>query len=298
MLPNFLIIGAEKSGTTALYHYLKQHPDIFMPKIKEPDFFAFDGLNTKFEGPGEEGRMSINNIDDYASLFKTCTGQRAVGEASPIYLFEPKASKNIHKYIPNVKIISILRNPIERAFSSYLMLIRDNRETASDFLEALNLEKQRKEYNWAWNWQYREVGKYYVQLRRYFELFDQNNIKIYLYEDFEKDPLNVLRDIFSYLEVNEEFVPNMQRRHNVSGMPKSQLLHYMLTTKHPIKETIKKGLPHEWIKEITANIKLRNLYKPELNLETRNLLLKYYLEDVLKLAELLDRDLSTWISEI
>jgi len=151
-LPNFLIVGAPKSGTTSLYYYLKEHPEIYMSKLKEPHFFSKECKNLPFRGPKDEslGSTKYMNLtwEDYQNLFKGAITYKAVGEASADYLYYFKCSiKNIKKYLGNPKIIIILRNPIERAFSAYLHMLRDGREYLS-FREALHMEEERKKNNW------------------------------------------------------------------------------------------------------------------------------------------------------
>ena len=115
-MPNFLIIGSQKAGTTALYHYLKQHPQIFLSKIKEPCFFAFEGeeldLRSPTGAPVYMNRTAVTTVESYRRLFDTVTDEKAVGEASPIYIICPKAAKRIYHYIPHVRLIAVLRNPV------------------------------------------------------------------------------------------------------------------------------------------------------------------------------------------
>ena len=121
-MPNFLIIGAPKSGTTSLYQYLKQHPQIYLPDKKEPHFFSFEGRTQGFNGPGQADFMKkrITKIEDYIKLFENVNDELAIGEASTSYLYIPEAVERIKKYVPEVKIITIIRHPAERAFSDYL----------------------------------------------------------------------------------------------------------------------------------------------------------------------------------
>lgn len=177
VLPNFLIIGAAKAGTTSLYSYLKQHPDIFMSSWKEPKFFSLEGEKLDFQGPSQIiNTDSINNLESYLELFEGVKDETAIGEASPIYLYSPKAPANIKKYIPDAKLIVVLRHPAERAFSSFAHLIRAGYETLS-FEEALEEEPQRIKEKWAPLWYYKEKGFYAQQLERYFELFDREDRK-------------------------------------------------------------------------------------------------------------------------
>ncbi|MEL6786501.1 MAG: sulfotransferase, partial [Cyanobacteria bacterium J06607_15] len=182
-LPNFLIIGAAKAGTSSLYYYLKQHPDIYMSPIKETNFLALEGDELCYAGPDQGiNKTSITKLEDYQNLFKNVSTESAVGEASPIYLDSQKAIKNAQKYLPGVKLIAILRNPITRAFSSYSHLMRENLET-NPFRAALDQEEERINLKWSHLYYYKQKGFYYQYLQRYFQEFDRNNIKVYLFED-------------------------------------------------------------------------------------------------------------------
>ena len=115
-VPNFIVIGAARSGTTALYQYLRRHPDIFMSNIKEPNFFAFENCSLDFEGPGAEFvNNSVASWDDYCALFANAPPGATIGEASPLYLWAPQAPACIKRRLPQVRLIAILRNPIEQA---------------------------------------------------------------------------------------------------------------------------------------------------------------------------------------
>lgn len=161
ILPNFLIIGAAKSGTSSIYDYLKQHPQIYMSSIKEPIFFAFEGEQIDEFGPFNDDPLakgtltnSATNIDDYQALFRDVDGEKAIGEASVRYLYFSKSPNRIKKYIPEAKLIAILRNPVDRAYSHFLMNLRKQFEPLNDFSKALQAEEKRKLDNWGWDWHY------------------------------------------------------------------------------------------------------------------------------------------------
>ena len=143
-MPNFMIIGAAKAGTTALYKYLEEHPQIFMSPQKEPRFFALEGEKIDFRGPGAMTRFRyVTDIETYRLLFKNVSNELAIGEASTWYLYIPKAAKGIRHYLPNVKLIVMLRDPVQRAYSNFLGLRREGVEPLEDFTEAMVAEKER-----------------------------------------------------------------------------------------------------------------------------------------------------------
>ena len=145
-IPNFIVLGAAKAGTTALYHYLGQHPEVCMSRTKETNFLALKDDPLDFRGPGDRDyitRFSVTTLDGYRDQFRGCGAKPAIGEASPLYLYSPKAPGLIGEVVPDAKLIVILRNPIDRAYSAFLHLVRDGRETVLDFGEALRLEDER-----------------------------------------------------------------------------------------------------------------------------------------------------------
>src|SRR3954447_2710817 len=155
ILPSFLILGAAKAGTTALYHYLRQHPEVCMSEIKETNFFALMGRPLDFRGPGDDehiNRFSATTWRDYHSRFPDRTDARAVGEASPLYLYSPDAPGRIARWLPKAKLVVIRRARVARAYSAFLHLVRDRRETVTDFGEALRREKSRIADHWEHIW--------------------------------------------------------------------------------------------------------------------------------------------------
>lgn len=303
-MPNFLIVGAPKSGTTALYEYLGQHPEVYMSPVKEPKFFALEGSDLDFRGPGdrEANRFSVTSIEGYKALFDAVCCETAIGEASPLYLYYSGAPARIKQYVPEAKLIAILRNPAERAYSQFLHLIRDGREPLDDFGLALWQEEARIRDNWAFGWHYKQVGFYCDQLKRYFETFDENQLKVYLYEDLEGNPAGVLKDLFRFLDVDDTFTPNTSVRPNVAGVPRNRSLHALhefLIKPHPLKSALKPVLPSHLsrraVKRLTNAVRSRNLIKPPFPEEAREHLVDVYREDVLQLQELIQRDLSGWL---
>nr|MDJ0649638.1 sulfotransferase [Xenococcaceae cyanobacterium MO_188.B19] len=187
IMPNFLIIGAAKAGTTSLYNYLKEHPQIYMSPVKEPRFFYLMNEKLDFRGPGDENILnsSTSDLEDYSTLFQGVSNEIAIGEASSMYLYHPKTPKRIKSYVPDVKMITILRDPVERAYSHFLMNVKNGLEPLTDFVQVLQEEEIRIRSNWGSNWHHKARGFYYSQVKRYFDIFDRSQIKIYLYEDLK-----------------------------------------------------------------------------------------------------------------
>jgi hypothetical protein len=307
--PNFLIIGAAKSGTTAVWHYLRQHPEIYMSPTKHTRFFAFEVEEPGFRGPaptmrGPAGRnhsipYAITDIDAYHALFNAVTNEIAVGEASHSYLYQPQAAQRIRNYAPGIKLIAILRNPAERAFSHYRQMVRDGREPITDFAQALAEEEARIRDDWWPDFHYVQSGLYYGQLKRYFDLFERNQLKVYLYEDLNSNPSGLVRDIFRFLGVNESFTPQAAARYNASGMPKSKTLHLFLQKLRrimPIAERFLSEGQYRRLVRVGSNVHNHNLTKARLSPELRRRTIDdYFREDILELQELIQRDLSAWL---
>jgi hypothetical protein len=297
-MPNFLIIGTAKSGTTSLYNYLKQHPQVYVSPVKEPKFFAYEGEKLDFRGPGDRLANSsvVTDIEAYRALFAKVSGETAVGEASPLYLYIPKAPERIRHHVPEAKLIAILRNPAERAYSHFSQMVRDGREPLGDFSQALEVEGERISDNWAFGWHYKRMGFYHAQLERYFDMFGPDQLKVYLYEDLKADPVGVLGETFRFLGVDDAYVPDMSLKHNVSGIPKSQALHAFIRQSHPIKSVFKPFVPEQLRLRLKTNLRNRNLRQPPpLSAEARKELAEAYREDILKLQGLIRQDLSKWL---
>ena len=295
-MPNFLVIGAQKAGTTALHYFLKQHPDIYMSPEKEPHFFSFEGKTS--QNPG-----IVTNLECYQALFDDCKHEKVLGEVSPSYMSNLEALKGIKSYIPEVKLIAMLRNPADRAYSQFLHEVREGREAITDFGEALKnhdrIEKRDREQGikrgpWCY---YKPQGYYYNHLKPYFDTFGASQLKVCIYEDFAEDPVTVLQEMFLFLKVDHTFVPNVAMIFQKTGYPKIRLLSTILDSKksHPVKYMLKSIIPSKQL-HFFLGMKLRNwnLVKPPLSSDIRAKLLEDYREDILQLQNLIQRDLSKW----
>lgn len=305
MMPNFLVIGAAKSGTTSLYKYLGQHPDIFMSAYKEPHFFSFEGKSLDFRGPRDKAMMSymtVNDLDDYRALFNGATTEKAIGEASPMYLYIPGTAERMKRHVPDAKLVVVLRNPVDRAYSNFLHMIRDGREPLDDFRDALEAEPSRIEGDWYVSWHYKRMGFYYGQLKRYIEVFGAERIQVHLYEDLDFGTVDVLQSVFRFLGVDDSFVPDVSMRYNESGVHKKEYLknlHTYLLRPDAIKSAVKPLIPlrlrRRAMARVVGDIRSRNLAKPPLPSEVRAELVEEYREDISKLEGLIGRDLSAWM---
>jgi len=296
--PDFLVIGACKAGTTSLYHYLGQHPQIFMSPIKEPKFFAYEERELDIAGPGDPAasRRVVTDVGSYLRLFDGVGEEAAVGEASCVYLYSAAAPERIAHHIPEVRLIAVLRNPVERAYSAYLHLVRMGRERLG-FMEALEAEPERIRQGWNTYWHLREGGFYAKQLGRYLERFDRSMLRIYLYDDWRTDNVAVLRDIFHFLGVDDGFRPDLTHKYQVSGVPWSRRLHGYLTTPRRLKSWVKPLLPARLRSYLELNIERLALEQPPpMPGDARRQLINAYRDDIDDLQKLIDRDLTPWLT--
>ena len=305
-MPNFIIIGPGKCGTTSLFYYLSQCPDIYMPSGKETNFFLFENKKLDFKGPGDDElmRTSITSIDDYKNLFAEGSGKKAIGEASPLYIFGEDTPQSIKKHIQDVKIIAILRDPSDRAFSNYMSRKSKGFEPLDNFEDALKEEEQRRQNNWSQMFSYKAQGYYHKLLSRYYDVFDKQQIKVVFFEDLKKDPQALVKDLLTFLEVDTDFEPDVEQVLNASGKPKHpRLFRFVLETYHEkyglkyIKPFLKLFVSKKFVNNIRRYLMSdKMLTKVYLDSSTRDTLIESYKEDILKLQTLLGRDLSHWLT--
>lgn len=296
--PNFLIIGAARSGTTALYEYLLQHPEIAMTEPKEPHYFAFPDQILTFSGPGDSetiNRKAVTRATDYNRLFRKLGNVKSVGEASVSYLYYPGACAQIRQATPEARILCILRHPAERAYSAFSYLSSRLFEPESLFENALADEPRRIKENWHHLWHYRAMGFYGEQLERYYSAFGREQVMTILYDDFRSDPDRTLRECFLFLGVDPQYKPGYAPATNYSGKPKNKLLSRLMTREHPIKSLLKPLIPPAVRQKIRSKLGKANMQRVGMDPQTRQALIETYREDIVRLQDLLGRDLSGWL---
>lgn len=298
-LPNFFIVGAARSGTSSLDRYLNQHPEIYIAPQKESHFFAYDLFPPRFTGPGDERlrRLLIGDMDQYAQLFAGVAGEKAIGESSAFYLCFPQAAERIAQEVPEAKILVILREPVARTYSSYMLLARDGRETLS-FEEGLDREAERKQEHFEPMWWYKELSLYSSHVKRYLEVFGPEQVKVLLYEELYANPEQALRQIFAFLGVKEDVVIDTSLRYNASGVPKSRRLYdpliHFISNNGPLEKRIKSLIPSH-LRRAWASKAIGMLTRPvPLHPDIQAQLKEYFAEDVGKLEDVLHHDLRSW----
>jgi len=300
--PNFFIIGAAKSGTSAIWHHLQEHPDVYMSPRKHTRFFAFGVEDPGFRGPAPKNPHSpyaITDLQIYHAMFEGVTNETAVGEASWTYLYRSEAPRRIREYAPDARLIAILRNPADRAYSHYRQNVQAGREPLADFTQALKQEEVRIRHNWWPEFHYVHMGLYFAQLKHYFDAFDRDQIKVYLYEDLDSDPYSLLRDAFGFLDVDDTFTPEAIIRSNPSGASKNKSLHSLLQRLESVRPIAERFIPDRKLQSIVRlgrTLNNRNTDRLRLSpTENRRLIDEYFREDILDLQDLIQRDLSAWL---
>lgn len=306
-LPNFFILGTAKAGTTSLANYLRQHPQIFIPKNKEPNFFMLEGCQLPpFAGPADTKtlyetiyRCSITDIESYKALYQGVQQETAIGDATVLYLYFPKAADRIQYYIPEAKMIIILRNPIDRLYSHFLMVKEKYCLEPLDLMGALAQEEERIAKNWGWDWHYANIGLYYNQLKYYFDKFHPTQFKVFLYEDFCCHPLNVIQEIFRHIGVDDAFKPNILRRSKVAYMPRNKTFDRLINKPNRLRSCLRAVLPSAVFHQlVTFGNRMNQVsYKP-LPPEIRHQLQQRFRPDILKVQDLIQRDLSMWYADV
>lgn len=296
--PDFILAGPGKAGTTALYYMLRQHPQIFLPSVKEPRFFAYENTPPVYKGPEIDrifNETTITNLDEYLRLYENTGNALAIGDASPVYMHIPKSVETIRKYIPDAKIIILLRHPSERAYSAYLHYLRDGYEKLT-FHEALLKEAERTTQNWGIAWRYFQLGLIGDQIELYLQAFDRPQIFFIRYDIFLKDNIKVLNELFSFLGVDPAFNPILVKT-NIGGVVQ-QSKRYRLAAPIRLLKMLEPVLPLKYRKVANIwrlNLRSNTIIKPEPPREELRELTKRYENDILKTSSLTGFDLSDWL---
>jgi len=312
--PNFFVIGVVKGGSTSLYHYLEQHPEIYLPPIKETNHFARADVSHADFLPGyatdvridldayfKKGmpeKIHIAHVDSdthYEQLYSQAADQKAIGDVSNSYMVCASSAKEIQNYAPNAKLIVILRNPVRRVWSQYLMNLREAKTQGADLIQEVESDASQNKVGWGVNHQYLELGKYAEQLNRYYALFPAGQIKVLFYESYRDDTAGSLKEICKFLKVDENFTFDFREKKNTASLPRSHKLNEFLVSSGIIK-TMKGLVPKAWRSHL-ASILYSSKDLPSMTEKEREYLIQYYAAHVQYLADLLKLDPSIYWSE-
>lgn len=297
---NLFIVGAAKSGTTSLYNYLQQHPDVFLPRVKEPHFYSeVESHNPEAYLNPEKGQFYHDKVikekEIYFSLYRESKSQKILADASPSYLFDELAPERIFINHPNSKIVILLRDPVQRAFSHYLMDIRHGHQVEEDFLKAIKKDLNALPKKWGVAHLYIELGFYFQQTKRYIDFFGKENVKIILYDDFVQKTEEVLIDLCDFIDINKEYISriNYRRIYNEYATYSSSLSKYILKYKNRFN-IFKTILPSSLINYLKERVIFKKKEKPRLLEEEKSYLYNIYKKDIEMTEKLINRDLGSW----
>jgi hypothetical protein len=296
--PNFFIVGAPKCGTTALYEYLRPHPNIFMAPVKEPHYFAKDLGAYPF----------IKTAEDYAGLFADATERHLrVGEASVYYLRSTVAIAGIREFDPDARLIAMFRNPVEMLHSFHAQLLYVAEESESDFETAWRLQEQRSRglalpprSRGPFLVQYRELARFGTQTERLLSIFPREQVKLILYDDFAASPQAVYDDVVGFLGIPHDGRRDFPRINEGKRARLAWLRDFYRKPPPPLRSAVrglKRAMGGEGISAVAKKIvalntvrERRNPISPEFRAE----LVETFRDEVALLSRLLNRDLSHW----
>ncbi|MEM6252081.1 MAG: sulfotransferase [Cyanobacteria bacterium P01_D01_bin.156] len=294
--PTFLMIGVQKAGTTSIYNYLKQHPQVYMSPVKETGFFERDWE----VAPEKVQRVKKNGIitwQQYQKLFDQANEQHiALGEASPNYMFHYRSSaEQIQRRLPQAKLIAILRDPVQRACSDYLMNLRDAIGKQTPLAEQV---RSRGDSSYVLL-----KGKYYAPIKHFIEVFGRSQVDVFLYDDLRQDARGFMRTLYQSIGVSADFVANTSKQAQTAQVPKSRRLNRLLKTQNPIRniatgmmQIVPTDLRHQ-LRAKLINLNSQDKSQARFTDEDMILLRQYYRDDILQLQDLLQRDLSAWLQD-
>jgi hypothetical protein len=290
--PGFFLVGAPKSGTTAMCNYLAQHPDVYVPDMKEPNFFCTDLYIPQ--------RMSLQ---EYLSLFSPANGLLC-GEGTVWYLYSQQAVQNIYQFNPDAKIIIMLRNPVDYVHSLHSHMLFLGGEVIADFEEALAAEAQRREGKCIpeqtrrpHTLLYTETARFAEQVERYFHVFGRDRVHVIIYDDFKNDTARVFRETLEFLGVSTEFQA-VFKVINANRTPRNpalkQLMHSPPASLRTLYHKVMPAGVRPKIGAVVERYNTRHTPRPVMKPETRKQLQVRFAPEVEKLSMLLQRDLTHW----
>jgi len=295
--PDFFIVGAPKCGTTAMYNYLRQHPEIFMPPSKELHYFGKD-LHFSFK--------RLSKVE-YQKRFAKVKDEKRIGEASVWYLYSKSAAREIKEYNPNAKIIIMIRNPVDMMYSNHSQFVFNGNENVDDFSKALELENERKKgrnipdsSHFIEGLFYRKTAKFTEQIKRYFDTFGRDSVHVILFDDLKNDTIAIYRKTLEFLGVDKRFEPSFNI---INANKKVRSLWMMKITRFPppVVSRVSELLVPRKIRKLFTKllIKLNTKYvpRPPMNPLLRTQLLNEFRPEIEKLSTLLAVDLSLWCED-
>jgi hypothetical protein len=300
-LPDFLLIGAPKAGTTALHSALARHPELFLSPVKEPKYYLCgDSPPPAYNGPGDahSNREWVWQRQRYLDLFAEAGDDQVAGESTPFYLYHRDARRRIANDLPRAKLVAVLRDPVDRAYSNWMHLWADGLEPCSDVVEACARESRRIDAGWAPFWHYRSLGMYGRQLADLFEHFPREQVLLLRYRHLVEDPHTALNRVCRFLGVSEDVVtdiPSGNSRPFVHPGLRTTMLGPVLRAGAKAGQFLP---PQAWraaSKPLIGQLHQRgNAARPRLTPEQGEALRTPFLEDIALLEELVGESYDDW----
>jgi hypothetical protein len=297
--PDFLLIGAPKSGTTALHVALAGHPELCLSKVKEPKYFLTDGPPPTGGGPGDSKTYAeyVWRQEDYERLWDHALPGQLRGESTTLYLLDPEAHRRIHKTVPQAKLIAVLRDPVDRAHSNWSHLRSAGLEPVADFPLACMLGERRAAEGWGPFWRYLEIGRYGAQLQQLYSLFPPEQVLVLLYRDLREDPVRTLDQVCEFLGVETgrlDHLPSENVTAHVGEGLVNTALHKTVQGVDALAGIAPGPLRRAARSAAVKVLQREQRTRPALTLEERCLLLPHYAEDLQLLEQVLGRSFAHW----
>ncbi|MFA9461840.1 sulfotransferase family protein [Thiohalorhabdus sp. Cl-TMA] len=284
--PNTFIVGAAKSGTTSLHTYLGQHPQAFMSPVKEPHFFS--GFSQQLGGYDIDQKQRYR---EYLGLFEGTEGFPVVGESSPSYLFDPYAPREIHETVPDARIVVLLRNPVERAFSHYMMDVRNGVQNLT-FYEALLQDWNTESRGWWTSSLYIDLGLYATQLSRYLNYFEREQIGVFLFSELQANPSKLAKEVVTFLGLSPGPLDELDQSHAYNPYidPRTEWAWKLLRFR-PLHLALRSAIPRKARWWLWNNVLLKPGTKPEPDHRALQFLKNLYAPQIASLESMLGRSL-------
>ena len=301
-LPDFLIAGVPKAGTTALHAALTGHPELFLPAVKEPKFFLSDGPPPAVGGPGDVQTYQehVWRRDEYEALFDPAPEGTLRGEATPFYLYDLAAHDRMKSLVPDAKLIIALRDPVDRAHSNWTHLWVAGLEEKADFLEACHAEEERRAAHWADFWHYISLGLYGHQLEHLYQRYPREQVLLLRYRDLKDSPAETLDRVCSFLGVRTGVLTSIPRenvnRHFVADNAVNRVLRGLLRTGGNLGHHFPVPLRLATRGPLLTLLHRRAGQRPVTTPDERAALLPYFTDDIALLQDVTGQRYDDWLS--
>lgn len=296
--PTFLIAGAARGGTTSLAEGLRTHPRVFVTQPKEPHYFALHGKPADFRGPGDAetvNRVAVTDRESYLALFPTAHDYLAMGDGSVSTLYyADRAAPEIIRMNPEMQIVLLLREPVDRAYSSFLYLTARGFEPSAHFDDAVADEPRRKAENWHHLWHYTSMSRYATGLRVLQDAVGRGRVGVWFYDELEADYAGTVRSVQAFLNLSQDEDQKLDLpRVNVSGTPR------LAPLQRAIQAATRNAVVRRTVKSLTSyrlreRIRRGGLRPSSVTSEQRAALAPRFVDDLTELATLIDRPLPAW----